>query len=70
MSVNGTGLDRKTKKPLNDQTSWTVKSTDGTVLSVREKGKERQLSGLNASDAFNYAASARRKGIWAVPVRT
>jgi len=70
MSVNGTGLDRKTKKPLNDQTSWTVKSPDGTVLSVREKGKDKELSGLNASDAFNYTAILRRRGTWAVAVRS
>jgi len=66
MSVNGTGLDRKTKKPLNDQTSWTVKTPNGVIL-TDQKGKE--LTGLNASDASTAVMTYRRKRVWAVAVR-
>lgn len=67
MSVNGSGLDRKTKKPLNDQTNWTVKTPDGVV---QKDSKNKELSGLNAVDASNHVASLRRKGTWVVAVRT
>lgn len=66
MSVNGTGLDRKSKKPLNDTTNWTVKTPDGTVL-LDQKGKPQ--TGLNASDATTAVLVHRRKGVWAVAVR-
>ena len=67
MSVNGTGLDRKTKKPLNDTTNWTVKTPDGVIL---QDAKHKPLTGLNASDATTAMLSFRRRGTWAVAVRT
>ena len=67
MSVNGTGLDRKSKKPLNDTTTWTVKTPNG-VVQTDSKGKE--LTGLNASDATTAVMSIRRKGLWVVAVRS
>jgi hypothetical protein len=67
MSVNGSGIDRKTNKPANDGTNWTVKTPDGTVLLDQ---KQKPLTGLNATDAFNYVRSFRqRRGVWAVAVR-
>jgi hypothetical protein len=69
MSVNGSGLDRRTKKPLNDTTNWTVKTPDGVVQTVKKDGKVKELTGLNASDAANFVASLRRKGTWVVAVR-
>lgn len=66
MSVNGSGLDRKTKKPLNDQTSWTVKTPAGEVLL---DGKKKELTGVNASVAFDAVRVFARRGIHAVAVR-
>lgn len=68
MSVNGSGINRQTNKPLSDSTTWTVKEPHGPVLSG---GKDRKpLVGLTAADAFAAVASFRRRGIWAVPVRS
>ena len=36
MSVNGTGKDRRTSKPLNDSTSWSVKDATGSVIETTE----------------------------------
>lgn len=72
MSVNGTGKDRRTSKPLNDSTSWSVKAPDGTVLESR-LGKERSpkpLTGLNAADAFAAVRSLRTQGIFSAAVRS
>lgn len=72
MSVNGSGKDRRTNKPLPDSTSWSVKSPDGTVLTVydRKERKDKDLAGLNATDAFAAVRNFRTKGIVAAAVRS
>lgn len=67
MSVNGSGLDRKTNKPLNDQTTWTVKTPAGEVL---KDSKKKDLTGVNAQTAFDAVRVFGRKGVFAVAVRT
>jgi hypothetical protein len=72
MSVNGSGKDRRTSKPLSDSTSWSVKAPDGTVLTVydRKEKKDKDLTGLNAADAFAAVRNFRFQGITAAAVRT
>lgn len=67
MSVNGTGRDRRTSKPLPDSTNWTVKRPGGAAL-TDDKGKTLTL---NAAEAFGMARSHRsRTGEYVVPVRS
>ena len=74
MSVNGTAKDRRTGKPLNDSTSWSVKSPDGTILSEPhprgKKGEDKPLTNLNAADAFSAVRALRIQGITAAAIRS
>jgi len=76
MSVNGSGKDRRTNKPLNDSTTWSVKDASGQVLEaevssrVSKKREVKTLSGLNASEAFAAVRNFRTQGIFAAAVRT
>ncbi len=67
MSVNGSGIDRKSSKPISDSSSWTVRLPHGPIL---KDSKHKDLKGLNASDAFAVVRSFRKKGTWAVAVRS
>ena len=67
MSVNGTSIDRKTKKARSDSTSWTVKGL-GSVVHLDKEGKP--LTGLTAEKAFDAVRSLRRKEIFASAVRS
>lgn len=75
MSVNGSGKDRRTNKPIADSTSWSVKDASGKVLeaevSSRSKKREvKSLSGLNAAEAFAAVRNFHRQGIFAAAVRS
>lgn len=75
MSVNGTGKDRRTSKPLNDSTSWSVKDATGSVIETEiasrsKKVETKPLSGLNAAEAFAAVRGLRTQGIFAAAVRS
>ncbi|URP22091.1 hypothetical protein SEA_BIG4_333 [Microbacterium phage Big4] len=72
MSVNGSGKDRRTNKPAQDSTSWSVKDATGTVLEAQNKKtrKMETLSGLRADEAFAAVRNFRRQGIFAGAVRS
>ena len=75
MSVNGSGKDRRTNKPLPDSTNWSVKDSSGKVLEaeVSGRGKKREfktLSGLSAEEAFAAVRNFRRQEIFAAAVRS
>ena len=75
MSVNGTGRDRRTSKPLTDSTTWSVKNASGAVLEaeVTSRSKKREvktLSGLSAAEAFAAVRNFRRQEIFAAAVRS
>lgn len=67
MSVNGTGKDRRTGKPLPDSTTWTVKTPAGEVLT---DPKNKPLTSVTAEVAFNAVQSYLRRGIFSVAVRS
>lgn len=72
MSVNGSGEDRKTKKPASDATSWSVKYANGTVAegkSAKDK-KPKPLTGLSAVEAFGHVNRLRQSGVYAAAVRS
>ena len=54
MSVNGSGTDKRTNKPAQDSTSWSVKDATGKVLEAQNKKtrKWESLSGLRADEAL------------------
>lgn len=67
MSVNGSGKDRRTNKPLSDSTNWTVRRPGGSAL-TDEKGKVITLGG---AEAFGLARKHQRQtGEYVVPVRS
>ena len=72
MSVNGTGIDPRTNKPLSDSTSWTVKLASGEIPLYRPKPNEKQVpaSGLGAVPAFAVVRKLRKEGIFAAAVRS
>lgn len=69
MSVNGTGLDRRTNKPLPDSTSWSLR-VPGSKEPVLDS-KHKPFEGMSAADAFAAARQLRRsRDLYVVPVRT
>lgn len=77
MSVNGTGLDRRTQKPASDSTTWKVVIPGtGEVITYRTKATKEKPSrtvpavGIDGATAFGVARQARRQGLWVTPVRT
>lgn len=71
MSVNGSGLDSRGKP--SDSTSWSVKGTQGVLLSEEKRGKSNKpqpLTGLRADEAFAAVRNFRRQEIFASAVRT
>lgn len=75
MSVNGSGKDRRTNKPLPDSTNWSVKDATGSVLeaevSTRSRKKEyKLLAGLSAEEAFAAVRHFRSQGIFSAAVRS
>lgn len=71
MSVNGSGTDKRTNKPAQDSTSWSVKDATGKPLEdQRRNGKPQPLTGLRADEAFAAVRNFRRQGIFAGAVRS
>lgn len=78
MSVNGTGLDRRTQKPLSDSTNWkVVVPGTGEVITYRTKATKEKPSkvvpavGIDAATAFGAARQhLRSRGVFVTPVRT
>lgn len=76
MSVNGTGLDPRTNKPLSDSTSWTVKHSDGSIPTYRTKATKEKpskivpASGIDAATAFAVVRKLRKEGTFAAAVRS
>jgi hypothetical protein len=76
MSVNGTGVDPRTNKPLPDSTSWTVKRADGTIPTYRTKATKEKPSkiadakGIDAVTAFAVVRKLRKEGDFAAAVRS
>ncbi len=72
MSVDGSGTDRRTEKPAQDSTQWSVKDATGKVLEAQNKKtrKFETLSGLRADEAFAAVRNFRRQGIFEGAVRS
>ena len=77
MSVNGTGVDKRTGKPKSDSTTWKVIIPGtGEVITYRTKATKERPSkivpaeGLTADVAFAAARQSARQGVYATPVRT
>lgn len=70
--MNGSGKDRRTQKPTQDSTSWSVKDSTGKVMEAQNSKtrKFETLSGLRADEAFAAVRNFRRQGIFAGAVRT
>lgn len=63
MSVNGSGLDRRTNKPLNDQTHWVVREPHSSKpVTYRNSKKEwKEAKGLSATEAFALVRTLNRR---------
>ncbi len=72
MSVNGTGLDRRTNKPANDTTTWTVREPhDPSPVTYRSGKETKEAKGMKAADAFALVRQFRALGrVHVVAVRT